>query len=125
MISLSFLNLCYLRNAWFLFMLFDLRSVEERRFSKRSASARRRRSLLQLQPGPLTPAACNQRCRYSLRFVYYHFWGRFAHLDLRAHSLDLRGLLFHRCRETLNRTFQFRDSRLRFEEFVEHNLWSR
>ena len=61
----------------------------------------------------------------ALRFVRDYLRRRFAHLQLRAHFLDLRGLLFDRCRETRNRTFQFRDSRLRFEESVEHSLGRR
>ena len=49
-------------------------------------------------------------------------WCRFVHFNLGAHFLDLRGLLFDRCRETRNRIFQFRDSLLRVEEVVERNF---
>ena len=52
-------------------------------------------------------------------------WCRFVHFNLGAHFLDLRGLLFDRCRETRNRIFQFRDSLLRVEEVVERNFGSR
>ena len=41
----------------------------------------------------------------ALGFVHDHLRRRFAHLQLRANSLDLRGLLLDRCRETRNRTF--------------------
>src|SRR5437016_3383004 len=58
----------------------------------------------------------------ALRFVYDHLWGRFAYFKLGAHFLDLRGLVFHHCREALNRAFQFRDPLLLIEGFVEHGL---
>ena len=47
---------------------------------------------------------------------------RFVHFKLGAHFLDLRGLLFDRCRETRNRAFQFRDSLLRVEESLSVTL---
>src|SRR5437764_3758868 len=64
------------------------------------------------------------RCPLLL-ITYSHLLHSVAYSELRAHFLDLCGLLFHRCRETLNRTFQFRDSGLRFEKVVEHNLGRR
>ena len=51
-------------------------------------------------------------------------WRRFAHLKLRAHLLDLRGLVFHHPRETRNSAFQFRDPLLLIAGFVEHGLRS-
>ena len=46
----------------------------------------------------------------------------FAQFKLGAHFLDLRGLLFYRCRETRNRAFQFREPLLLFAQFIEHGL---
>ena len=46
----------------------------------------------------------------------------FAQFKLGAHFLDLRGLFFHRCCETRNRAFQFRDPPLLFAQFIRtHN----
>ena len=58
----------------------------------------------------------------ALLIVQYGLRCRFAQLQVGAHFLDLRGLLFHRCCETRNRAFQFRDSLLFFTQFIEHGL---
>ena len=57
-----------------------------------------------------------------LPFVRDYLWRRSTHLKLGAHLLDLRGLLFHHCRETRNSAFQFRDPLLLFERLVKHGL---
>ena len=44
---------------------------------------------------------------------------KFVDLNLRAHFLDLGGLLFHRCRKTCNSAFQLLDFLVLFEELVE------
>ena len=73
---------------------------------------------------------CNSHCALhtvllyiaALRSAHDYLWRRFAHFELRAHLLDLRGLLFHHGRETLNSIFQSRDPLLLIAGFVEHGL---
>jgi len=54
----------------------------------------------------------------GLRFVCSYFCGWLVYLQLRAHSLDLRGLFFDHGRETHDRSFQFRDPLLLFERLI-------
>src|SRR6266404_6744636 len=58
----------------------------------------------------------------ALGLIRDYLWRRFTHLELGAHFLDLRSLLRHHCRQTLNRPFQFRDPLLLFERLVKHGL---
>src|SRR5882757_5839279 len=58
----------------------------------------------------------------ALGFIRDYLWRRLVHFKLRAHLLDLRGLLFHYPRETRNAPFQFSDSLLLIAGFVEHGL---
>ena len=46
----------------------------------------------------------------ALGFVRDYLRRRFIHFQLRAHFLDLRGLLFHLCRENLHPFRLLRDS---------------
>jgi hypothetical protein len=65
------------------------------------------------QPGILTR---------SLLSIYYDSSGRLSHFQLSANLLNLRGLIFYRCCETRNRSFQFRDPLLLFLEIIEVHL---
>src|SRR4030095_10962579 len=57
-----------------------------------------------------------------LVFVRDYLWRRLNNFKLRAHLLDLDGLLFYHCRKTVNVAFQFRDPLLLFQRFIEHGL---
>ena len=58
----------------------------------------------------------------ALGFVCDYPRCRFIDFKLRAHFLDLRGLLFYHCRKTINGAFQFRDPLLLFQRFIDHGL---
>ena len=59
----------------------------------------RNRGSIATSPGEIT----------SLRFVRDHLWRGLYHLNLRAHFLDLRGLLFELGRENLHPFLLLRD----------------
>src|SRR4030095_7162304 len=57
-----------------------------------------------------------------LVFVRDYLWRRLNNFKLRAHFLDLRGLLFYHYRKTINGAFQFRDPLLLFQRFIDHRF---